>query len=76
MKRAAFLLSVLSSCATLNTAGMSDSCRNLYNSCLSNCPTADASRRVPPGPSLNSTQPMADVAQCTNRCNEQAKKCE
>jgi hypothetical protein len=29
---------VCASCATLDTAGMSEHCRNLYDICLSGCP--------------------------------------
>ena len=47
--RLTFVLLMLSSCATLNTAGMSESCRNLYNACLNTCPTANP--RVPPSQS-------------------------
>lgn len=70
-------VSLLASCATLNTSGMSDSCRALYNACLNSCPSADVNRRVPPGgTAMPTTQPMTDVAHCTNQCNEQARKCE
>ncbi len=74
--RALPLLLLLTSCATLDSSRLRDDCRRLYDICLNACPTADANRRVPPGPSINSTQPMTDVAQCTNQCNEQARRCE
>jgi hypothetical protein len=63
------LLLLLASCATLNTAGMSAPCRDLYNACLNTCPTANP--RVPP--SQSSMQ--IDVAACTNDCNEKARSC-
>jgi hypothetical protein len=62
------------SCATLNTAGMSETCRNLYNACLNACP--NPSTRAPPGPTITTISPQADVAGCVNDCNERAKKCE
>lgn len=79
--RLAWLLS-LASCATLNTSGMSDSCRTAYNICLNQCPSAQAGARRPldnqngPAARWDTTQPlMVDVASCTNKCNEGAKLC-
>ncbi len=76
------LLVLFASCATLNTSGMSDSCRTLYNACLNRCPSAQtASRRPienPNGPAArtdSSRALMVDVASCTNTCNDEAKTC-
>ena len=73
------------SCATLNTANMSEPCRNLYNACLNACPSSNA--RTPgavsgnpqtytPGPNITTVSPQLDVAGCVNDCNEAAKKCQ
>lgn len=70
MKRLAL---IFCSCATLNTAGMTDHCRRLYDACLNACPSAPA---PPPGPVINNTAPaQVDVARCTNDCNERARSC-
>jgi hypothetical protein len=55
MRRLALVLAV-SSCATLDTSGMSESCRNLYNGCLDRC--ADANARSP-SQRLQRAQPPA-----------------
>jgi hypothetical protein len=69
MKRLALLFA---SCATLNTAGMSDSCRRLYDACLSACPgAAPGSPPITPGPNL-----QIEVAACTQACNDRAKQCQ
>ena len=65
---------MLTSCATLNTSGMSEPCRNLYNACLNLCP--GASTRNPPGTNLNTQRLQIDVASCTNDCNGRAKQCQ
>jgi hypothetical protein len=63
------VLLVSASCATLNTAGMSEPCRTLYNLCLNNCPSA-----APPPPGQDpSTQ--IEVASCVAGCNERSKAC-
>lgn len=66
----AILLLLISGCATINTAGMSESCKRLYDACLNTCP--GAVRGVPPPTS----DLQIDVAACTNDCNERAKKCQ
>ena len=40
------LVVLLSGCATINTAGMSESCKRLYDACLNTCP--GAARGGPP----------------------------
>ncbi len=52
MRLLPLLLLVTSSCATLNTLGMSPACRDLYNACLNSCPQAPApqARRTHPAP--------------------------
>ncbi len=67
----ALLLLLISGCATINTAGMSESCKRLYDACLNTCPGAVPG--VPPPPT---TELQIDVAACTNDCNERAKKCQ
>lgn len=66
------LMLVAPGCATLNTAGMSESCRRLYDACLDGCPRANA----PPDGSLAQTAWRTDVAACTDQCNQQAKHCQ
>lgn len=68
--RALLLLAVLGGCATLNTAGMSESCRRLYDACLNTCPGATRGGPPPTG------DLQIEVAACTNDCNERAKKCQ
>lgn len=63
------LLLMLSGCATIDTAGMNESCRRLYDACLNTCP--GAARGGPP--QLGDLQ--TGVAACTDDCNERAKKC-
>lgn len=65
----AMLLLVLSGCATINTAGLSGSCKRLYDACLNTCP--GAAQGSPPRMSDLQT----DVASCTADCNERAKHC-
>jgi hypothetical protein len=69
---AALAALALGACATLNTAGMSETCRRLYDACLDGCPRAVA----PPDGSLASTDWRLDTASCTNSCNEQAPRCQ
>jgi hypothetical protein len=62
---------MLMSCAALNTAGMSDSCRRLYDACLSSCPgVAPGTPPVQPGPNT-----QIEIAECTQACNDRAKAC-
>ena len=73
--RSIVLLILLSSCATISTAGMSESCKNSYNSCLNACPEAPRQGAISPtapGPSGNIDP---GIAACTARCNEQSTKC-
>lgn len=75
------------SCATLNTANMSEPCRNLYNACLNACPASNARApgAIPGSPSSPSYQPgrnvgsvttQEDVARCVSDCNHTAKSCQ
>jgi hypothetical protein len=87
MRSVTLALAVLAgaSCATLNTANMSEPCRNLYNACLNACPSSNP--RTPgavsgnpqtnyPGPNITTVNAQTDVAACVNACNETAKKCQ
>lgn len=73
MKWAAAVL-LLSACATLNTAGMSEACKSAYNACLNGCPDAPRQGALTPTPKPPSDLQI-DVAACTNDCNERARKC-
>ena len=76
-----FVTLLISACATLNTSGMSEQCRDLYNACLNSCPQASrraptsdfdrVSQSSPSGPGLD-----PGTAKCTNDCNDLAKSCE
>jgi len=72
MLRTLPLLLLVVSCATLNTAGMSEACKRSYDACLNTCPGAQQ-------PGAPNTRMMSDlqidVAACTNECNERAKTC-
>lgn len=70
MRKLLFLLA-LGSCATLNTWGMSERCKDLYNACLNGCPNPGA-RGNPPA---TGNDWQINVAECTDRCNKQAKSC-
>ncbi|MDX2013891.1 MAG: hypothetical protein SFW67_27085 [Myxococcaceae bacterium] len=62
---------VLSGCATIDTAGLSEACRRLYDACLSACPgVAPGSIPVSPGPNT-----QIEIASCTQDCNDRAKAC-
>lgn len=74
MRLSLAVMLVLSSCATLNTAGMSEPCRNLYNACLNTCPSA--SPQAPPGGTITTQSLQTDVAACTQGCNEKARACQ
>lgn len=73
------VLSGLAGCATVSTSGMSELCRNEYNSCLDTCQPSDrAPSRFPEGPASNKPQDTGidfDTPGCVNRCNERAKSC-
>lgn len=58
------LLLALSGCAPLNTLGMSEHCRRLYDACLNGCP------RPPAGTQSSALQ--FEIAACTRACNERA----
>ena len=62
-------------CATLNTSGMSEPCKRLYNACLDSCARSQLPPPTPPS-SGNNTQWQIDVASCTDNCNKQAKSCQ
>lgn len=73
MKKLFFLL-VLARCATLNTMGMSESCKRLYDACLNTCPGATAAAQVSTGFKANQGW-QVDVASCTDDCNGRARDC-
>ena len=73
MRECCLTLWLLCSCATLNTAGMSESCKNAYNACLNACPDAPRQGEVGPTPSPGNID--IGVAACTATCNDQASKC-
>ncbi len=70
----ALLLLLTSGCATINTAGMSESCKRLYDACLNTCP--GAARGAPPARPTTGPSFQIEVASCTSDCNERAKKCQ
>lgn len=74
MRPILLLAVLLASCATLNTANMSESCRNLYNACLNTCPSSNP--RTPPGQAITTQSLQMDVASCTNACNDRARSCQ
>ena len=69
------LLLLLPSCATLNTMGMSESCKRLYDACLNTCPGATAAAQA--HPSFRSDKPSSqiEVAACTSDCNDRVRNC-
>ena len=69
------LVLALSGCATLNTAGMSEHCKALYNACLNTCPGAQREGRQEPNIRRLPNSAEVDTAQCVNRCNEQGRAC-
>jgi hypothetical protein len=71
--RLAWLLLALAGCATLNTAGMSEACKRLYDACLNTCPTALSPMNPTSTPNTNL---QIDVAACTNDCNDRARRCQ
>ena len=74
MRTALVVLCVLlPSCATLNTANMSEACRDAYNACLNSCPSSNP--RTPPGGTITTQSLQIDVAGCTNACNDRARSC-
>ncbi len=79
MRRAVLLTVVFCGCATLNTAGMSEPCRDVYNACLNRCPrpprvegsNLDGLSKSPVGgPNLD-----IGTASCTQKCNDDQKSC-
>jgi hypothetical protein len=66
---------VVSGCATLNTSGMSEPCKRLYDACLNSC---ERSKLPPSSPPTSGGSPdwQMDVAKCTDDCNKQAKSCQ
>ncbi len=63
------LLSLISSCAAINTAGLSESCRNQYDACLNACP--GVARGSPAPTSIT----QMEIAGCTDECNRRARSC-
>ncbi|MBX7097575.1 MAG: hypothetical protein K1X89_07680 [Myxococcaceae bacterium] len=70
-----FLLLAAPACATLNTAGMSEHCKALYNACLNACPGAQREGRQESNVTRLPNGAEMDTAQCVNRCNEQGRAC-
>ena len=83
-------LALISSRAAVDQSRLSEPCRALYNACLNACPqgngrtrgtgtlsgpTGDAINTQYGTPRGNNTNLQIDVAQCTNRCNEEVKDC-
>ena len=70
------LLCALAGCAPLNTSTMSETCRSIYDDCLSRCGdrspavAATAGTQLPPPPA-----PDPDVPNCTRQCNDEARDC-
>ena len=71
----AWPLLLLTSCATLNTAGMSEACKSAYNACLNGCPDAPRRGGIDSPIAHPEADLQIDVASCTNACNEKARKC-
>lgn len=73
------LTGLMCGCATLNTSGMSETCRNTYNACLDTCQAPPrASNRFPEGPASDkpqNTEVDFDTPGCVSECNERAKNC-
>lgn len=69
--RTALLAWLMASCATLNTAGMSETCKRLYDACLNTCPGARQADTM-----SRSSQDHMAAASCTADCNHKAKNCE
>ena len=68
-------LSLICSCAALNTAGMSEPCKVSYNACLNGCPDAPREGSPTPPPTARTNQVNPGIADCTARCNKQADSC-
>jgi hypothetical protein len=73
MRIIAFLL--LSSCAALNTIGMSEHCKTAYNACLNGCPDAARMGSPTPPPTAVQNDINPGIASCTSVCNDQARSC-
>lgn len=74
MKKALLFLG-LAGCATLNTMGMSESCKRLYDACLNTCPGATAAAQTHPAFRSDKASWQTDVAACTSDCNERGRNC-
>lgn len=59
-------------CAPLRLTGKSEHCQRMYDACLNACPQPP--RADPIAPKYNDLQ--IDIAACTDRCNQDAKKCQ
>jgi hypothetical protein len=73
--RALAAVLLLCGCATLNTAGMSEHCKTLYNACLNGCPDAARPGNPNPPPTAVQTDINPQIASCTDACNRQARLC-
>ncbi|MBS1150562.1 MAG: hypothetical protein H6Q89_2260 [Myxococcaceae bacterium] len=71
--RGLFLV-LLCSCATVSTAGMSESCKKDYHACLNSCPEAPRQGAVSSN-TVESRNFQTATAACTDACNQQSKKC-
>ena len=74
MKKALLLLA-LARCATINTTGMSESCKRLYDACLNTCPGATPAAQTHPAFRSDKPSSQIDVAACTSDCNERGRNC-
>ncbi|MBN8468580.1 hypothetical protein JYJ95_18870 [Corallococcus exiguus] len=72
-------LSLLTSCATLDTSNMTPSCRSQYEACLNSCqPRGRPASRQPPDSVQGNAERLTLDTQtpaCTDSCKQQAKTC-
>ncbi|MFB1480932.1 hypothetical protein [Corallococcus sp. RDP092CA] len=72
-------LSLLSSCATLDTSNMTPYCRDQYDACLNSCqPRGRPASRQPPDSVQGNAErltPDTQTPACTDACKQQAKTC-
>ncbi len=74
--RLRFALFLLSSCATVDGARRDERCRQIYDTCLTDCPTADVSTRAPPGLTRPNPDPLDTVRLCADSCTERLARCQ
>ena len=72
-------LSLLPSCATLDTSNMPPYCRDQYDACLNSCqPRGRPTSRQPPDSVQGNAErltPDTQTPACTDACKQQAKTC-